>query len=847
MNDNIVYYDEFPKYLIDKSDRGGSDEERMFKQLLTTNKVAVQVFDKDLDTGKRITKTTYAEWIGVFFGSCNLIDLQTRVLSTSMGRRWQVVSVSEVDSGQRSLTETRLTELLKTVKEDANRAEFDKRFHVMQALFFETSKLIYCKALTDVSLHTAALIMLNVSSWLGQNGYPEPNTAQVDRIMMLARINTICDALARTFFYKGAPYEGKPIQLEHLKSLDRLLFCSVRHIVRAIGEAADVLVDPLERDIRKAMGILHEQESEGNAMLYAYKMTDDYIMDENGVKKYETKQNPSYLWFYLTSKGPPFRALAQKIKNIMATEKMNIVPSEDAIELRLTKWCSRTFEASEWTLESDGRKNPVLRELPGTRIKRSVAYTSEGKSSKRLLIHAEFIRPETMKLKFNQYGTKKNTEFKQHTEVLKDALRSVLNRKYQIPRRLVFCQDQQKPDLLEILEIEGGTENSKLISVPQTNRMSKEAAKCLGDASKFYDTARKKSFFTLLEDLDLYGLQKRNDELSITELPVVPESLRENPLAITDDDENLRENFPEEDEEAYDFSAGYFLGKNLHKLFVSGGRKAASSLQKKHIQMIFDKLDETPQRNCMRDRDFDPDQFIIKQTEMGENIYHWTNMADEVTLEQFKAGNYSAPYRVRRSDLALIPSNEAKQILDTEAADCARAYKPFAPLISLEEDMLEQRYYLKQSDSHFEYPGSLKNETKEGRWNMWETASVQFESDFKLENALSQDAEISAISGAKFKDGKLLYDNRKIKQKHLEKFQPKIGFNQETVEKLMLEVPEFLTKRKRVTGEKTEKFNGIVAKPIIQKSKKKPKKRKVDAEKTHQLPKKKNEKRIMLF
>lgn len=769
MNDNVVCYDEFPKKLIDQNDFGGSDEERMFKMLLTTNKVQVQVFDKDPDTGRRVTKTTYAEWIGVFFGSCNIKNLQTSIISHSMGRRWHIVSVSEVENGHRSLAETRLTELLKTVKEDASRAAYDKRFHLMQAVFFETSKLIYCQALTDVSLHTAAIVMLMVSAWLGQNGYPEPTTGQIDRIMMLARINCIRDAIERTWFNKGAPYEGKSIELDQFKYLDRLLFCSVRHIVRAIGEAPDVIVDPLEGDIRKAMGILHKQEAQRNVMQYDYRILEDYTIDENGVKKTKRVDNPSYLWFYLSGGGRKFHSLAHKIKIVMEAEKMDIVPSEDAIELRVRKWCDRNFEASDWVLEKLPNKHHQLTQVPDTKKVRRAAFTDEGSNSRRLLVHIEFIR--------NDSG--KNRQFEKHIEVLKIALKYVLNRKYQIPRRLVFCQHPKVPKLLEIIDFEGETESSKLICLPQTNKMSEEDAKCLGEASKFCDSSRKKSYFTLMEDLDLYGLRKRNEELSITDIPVIPESLTENPLAIADDEED--EEYEEErrkaatmegeeDEDVYDHTVGYFLGKSINKLFVSGGRRAASSLQKRHVQMIFQKLDQTPPRDCMRDRDFDPDLYLIKPAgDDGESVYHWSSMVDEVTLSQFRAGDYSAPYKVKRSDLDLIPLEEAMRIKATEKADCARSYKLIAPLPSLEEERLTEQHYQKTDDSEevFRYPGKLASVVQGGRWSMWEIAETKLSQELGIEDALSRDPEITTISGAAFDGKKLVSNTSKVAQKHI--------------------------------------------------------------------------------
>ena len=104
-NDGIVVFDELEKALIDKNSKGDSDKERMLKQLLSNSTVVVKTLVYDSETGKRTTKTTYAEWITVFFGSTNM-DISC--MSDAMARRWHVAAFDEKPGTHRAIVEMEL-------------------------------------------------------------------------------------------------------------------------------------------------------------------------------------------------------------------------------------------------------------------------------------------------------------------------------------------------------------------------------------------------------------------------------------------------------------------------------------------------------------------------------------------------------------------------------------------------------------------------------------------------------------------------------------------------------------------------------------------------------------------
>ena len=248
MNDNIVIFDEIEKAIFDQHLQG-NDKERAFKLLLATNKVCAKLLQIDED-GRRTTKVTYSECITVFFGSTNS-DLSC--MSTAMKRRWHVGHFDERFGINRAIIELELAGMILSDIEKSYRSKLDKEHHLLQTMVFEIEKLIHCKGLSDISMHVPMIIMLYIANELHATEKPEPNPSMFQRILILARINCILDAIDKTFFIKGAKHFGKSIHVNDFKDLDRKLFCSSQHVVSALGETIELLIDPAEPIIKRAI------------------------------------------------------------------------------------------------------------------------------------------------------------------------------------------------------------------------------------------------------------------------------------------------------------------------------------------------------------------------------------------------------------------------------------------------------------------------------------------------------------------------------------------------------------------------------------------------------------------
>lgn len=384
MNDEIVVFDEFEQAMVDKTGAGNNDKERTFKQLLATNKMCAKVLVIDPNTGKRSTKITYSECITVFFGSTNVsFDL----ISEAMQRRFHLVVIDEQPHKKRSILEEETTgKASGDSTKDVYVGNLNRKFHLIQVLTFHVEKLIYLGGLKDVSMDVGNIVILYLSNELMIGGYSEPNPTMYERVMTTARCNVILDALNKLFFYKGSKYSKKFIDLNYLKELDPILYCNTEHIMGAISESIDVIIDPLEFMIKQALRILHK-ESDANEQ--KYKVTVKMVGEK---RVYVT--NANVLRF--ACKGNK-KNLSQLIYSIILNrfDNAKLRPSLPAIKQRLDRWTKRQYRTYKYDfVRDDGGKmeKPERQyiELPYIRTFRTISGWDEDKA---YFVDYEFLFP----------------------------------------------------------------------------------------------------------------------------------------------------------------------------------------------------------------------------------------------------------------------------------------------------------------------------------------------------------------------------------------------------------------------------------------------------------------------
>lgn len=522
MNDNVVIFDEIEREMMDK-DAGSSDKERAFKLLLSSNTVSAKLLHIDED-GNRTTKKTYSECITVFFGSTNSDPL--KMMSSAMKRRWHIGFFNETLGANRAIIDLQLASLIMSEEEKAYREKLDRHYHLIQALVFEIEKLIYCGALTDVSMHTSVIIFSYISHEMTRAGKPQPSPSMFDRIRVLARFNCILDAIDTTFFTPCSKYVGQPIQIEHFRSLDRKLFCTSEHVVSAIGECVDLLISPAEHVIKRALKRVWEEKMvdlKRNSFMQTGKNVDIMVEGKpTGNYKRVFDVDWNYIRFALSGQGLAY--VAQKVSDVIPRLKNPTSAfkySKEVVLGVLESWMNRSMMSKSYV---EG-KLPLVPVIDDSSENESAVIAM--KSETTLWIHYGFI------------SMKEDTT---PADFLERVIKDIFTRKYQLPHYFPWVPEERKPHIRKILAVPGETvrdvdvgggrtiRDSPVINLPSFVSMSSMDMKILRNIGQYSGTMRSVSDLTIMTDLDSWANQHRNDTLFIDSQKIDPASLKDNPM-----------------------------------------------------------------------------------------------------------------------------------------------------------------------------------------------------------------------------------------------------------------------------------------------------------------------------
>jgi hypothetical protein len=269
-------------------------------------------------------------------------------------------------------------------------------------------------------------------------------------------------------------------------------------------------------------------------------------------------------------------------------------------------------------------------------------------------------------------------------------------------------------------------------------------------------------------DLDEWGLKERNAALGITETPVDPESLKDNPLSVrtdqdafddgdggygaySDEEEEEEEDEDEDDgplgwpfedplirsprerrqrrrggadahlpperddpfDDGYYSPQGYFMGQDPRKLVI--GHREFRAITMDSIRDVFARLDHAPPRGTA-DADFDPEDYVVRKStdrRTGETtkVYHWDDLATPMSVREFEG----TPIEDRPTYVSIVYGEAAavteriERALEEAFAWNVSNYKMVCPLPEIEEDRRNSMFYEAVADQGrlFKYPGDI--------------------------------------------------------------------------------------------------------------------------------------------
>lgn len=256
-NDTITAMNEIPSEMTTPQ-IGGSSMQSSFKERLTSLKVKCKLFQKDEVTGYRDQRTSVSECIGVWFGATN--DDFSNIDEALITRFYQAY-FTEFQRDQRDIASLMYASKSMSDAEKRKVEEFKMEMKMEQFRYFLVEKLIMTQCLPDFNSTTARIFFRKFMEKVNKDGN-FPHARNLERMMIMTRILSICHGLECLFNIPTGKYYGVPFDISHLKDLKPYLQAPQEILHFVCGLFTDQLMNPLENEILDAVKGLHENNKD---------------------------------------------------------------------------------------------------------------------------------------------------------------------------------------------------------------------------------------------------------------------------------------------------------------------------------------------------------------------------------------------------------------------------------------------------------------------------------------------------------------------------------------------------------------------------------------------------------
>jgi len=494
--------------MLDQRGAGGnaSATEAILKYIMTNSEIS-SIRNEEGEDGRRVTKQVFAEASHAIIALGNHPWLLCQLLSDALKSRFGIKQVDEGEEAKTQVRDMMFAALRESVSDDASSPARTLRceLQTQAALFHEAAAMIGAGVLAPVTTWMAGVVPPFVCKWLMDRGHPQPELRDVgERLVCLAKVKCLQDAIYVTFVAPGAPFRDAPYDPSQMKALDPLLFLTVEHVVNAMGEHAEQFVNPHERSILRALQHIWNNQN-SHAFWAAEREGDDADDGDCTYARFDIKgaAKPAFggsEWGAVSVGPMRFVSLAQKVHDYLrALDEPGLhLPSVDDICYYLNSLCGRTRECHTWSKarigSRSGAKKPrsprepgvveyeVYRDGEASRKNRDLARAVRNLDAFGLVIQADLV-----------HGIVPPP----HTAILAEAIKDCLTRRHQRERRVLFCHNVEHPSVYDVIECARAPDDAPLLEIPQPEA----------------DVFRMSDVLVIEEDLDAAALRIRNQQL----------------------------------------------------------------------------------------------------------------------------------------------------------------------------------------------------------------------------------------------------------------------------------------------------------------------------------------------
>lgn len=256
-----------------KNPNADSSQEAMFKEKLTSQRVTCKTWCQDEGTGKRSSRITKSECIGVWMGATN--DAKGDV-EEALQTRFFWGSFEQQDRRGRDIDDCMNGERMMSTEDKAHRKNLFEESKEEQYRVMLVEKAIWTKVIKDVDATATNILIPRFKSKMSKGAIIRPGPRDWERVKLFARNQAIVTAIETVCNLPGGKHYGKPFNEEMILDLEPYLKVSEEMVLFTLTLFADQFRSPVEHKILNTIWTMQKSnptltDSSGNDE------SDDYV------------------------------------------------------------------------------------------------------------------------------------------------------------------------------------------------------------------------------------------------------------------------------------------------------------------------------------------------------------------------------------------------------------------------------------------------------------------------------------------------------------------------------------------------------------------------------------------
>ena len=229
-----------------KNPNADSSQEAMFKEKLTSQRVTCKTWCQDEGTGKRSSRITKSECVGVWMGATN--DAKGDV-EEALQTRFFWGNFEQQQRRGRDIDDCMNGERMMSTEDKKHRNLLFEEGKEEQYRVMLVEKAIWCRVIKDVDSTASNILVPRFKSSMSKNSIIRPGPRDWERVKLFARNQAIVTAIEIVCNVPTGKHYGQPFKEEMIPDLEPYLKVSEEMVLFTLSLFADQFRSPIEHKI----------------------------------------------------------------------------------------------------------------------------------------------------------------------------------------------------------------------------------------------------------------------------------------------------------------------------------------------------------------------------------------------------------------------------------------------------------------------------------------------------------------------------------------------------------------------------------------------------------------------